>query len=151
MRIWVDADACPTVIRDILFRASKRTGIPLILVANTPLRVPDTPLVEFIHVKDGFDVADAEIVKRVQAGDLVITADIPLAAQVVEKDCVALDFRGTLTNSENVGDRLATRNLMDTLRGAGLDTGGPPPLGPKDRQVFAGKLDSFLTRNRSSL
>ena len=146
MKIWVDADACPAVIKDILFRAAERTGVQLTLVANHPLRVPPTHLITFLQVPAGADVADQEIVKRLSAGDLVITADIPLAAQVVEKGGHALNPRGELYSAENIGGRLDMRDFMDDLRSSGIDTGGPPALSQRDRQSFANKLDTVLTR-----
>jgi uncharacterized protein YaiI (UPF0178 family) len=146
MKIWVDADACPAVIKDILFRAAERTGVQMTLVANHPLRVPRTHLITFLQVVAGADVADQEIVKRLSAGDLVITADIPLAAQVVEKGGHALNPRGELYSAENIGGRLDMRDFMDDLRASGIDTGGPPALSQRDRQSFANKLDTILTR-----
>jgi hypothetical protein len=146
MKIWVDADACPLVIKDILFRAAERTGVQLILVANQPLRIPPSPCIKFLQVPSGLDVADNEIVKRLNAGDLVITGDIPLAAEVVEKGGLALNPRGELYSAENIRDRLSMRNFMDTLRGSGIDTGGPPALNKSDRQSFANNLDKLLTK-----
>lgn len=146
MKIWVDADACPAVIKDILFRAAERTGLPLTLVANHPLRIPRSPGIKFIQVAAGCDVADNEIVKRLSAGDLVITADIPLAAEVVEKGGHALNPRGEMYSAENIRERLNVRDFMDTLRASGIDTGGPPPLSQRDRQSFANHLDTILTR-----
>ncbi|MBO9469030.1 YaiI/YqxD family protein [Endozoicomonas sp. G2_2] len=146
MNIWVDADACPGVIKDILFRAARRTGMTLTLVANQPIRVPRSPNIAAIQVAAGFDVADNEIVKRVAAGDLVITADIPLAAEAVERGALALSPRGELYTHDNVKARLNMRDFMDSLRGAGVDTGGPPPLHPNDRHAFAQKLDQLLAK-----
>ena len=146
MKIWVDADACPAVIKDILFRAAERTGLVLTLVANHPLRIPASPRIKFIQVTSGSDVADNEIVKRLSAGDLVITADIPLAAEVVEKGGLALNPRGELYSVDNIRECLNIRDFMDNLRGDGIDTGGPPPLSQKDRQSFANNLDKLLTR-----
>ena len=146
MKIWVDADACPVVIREILFRAAERTGVKVILVANQPIRVPASPLIEFVQVSPGFDVADNEIVKRAASGDLVITADIPLAAEVMENGVHALNPRGELYSTETIRQRLGMRDFMDTLRASGIDTGGPPPLGKSDRQSFANHLDKMLTR-----
>jgi len=144
MKIWVDADACPVVIKDILFRAAKRTGVPLILVANQPVRVPPSPHIKMIQVAAGFDVADHEIVKRLCAGDLVITSDIPLAADAVEKGAYALSPRGEFYSADNIRARLNMRDFMDTLRASGIDTGGPPPLSQGDRQAFANHLDRLL-------
>lgn len=151
MKIWVDADACPAVIRDILFRAAERTGVQLTLVANQPVRIPPSRCIRFIQVGSGFDVADNEIVKRLGAGDLVITGDIPLAAEVIEKGAHALNPRGELYSADNIRARLNMRDFMDTLRASGIDTGGPPTLSQSDRKSFADHLDKFLTlhaRNR---
>jgi uncharacterized protein len=145
VKIWVDADACPVVIKEILFRAAQRTGIPLTLVANQPVRVPPSPVIKMLQVAHGFDVADNEIVKRVGAGDLVITSDIPLAAEVIEKGAVALSPRGELHTRDNIRGRLNMRDFLDTMRASGLDTGGPPPLSQSDRKAFAGHLDRLLT------
>ena len=146
MKIWVDADACPAVIKDILFRAAERTGVQLALVANQPVRIPPSRYIKFIQVASGFDVADNEIVKRLGAGDLVITSDIPLAAEVIDKGAVALNPRGELYTVDNIRARLNMRDFMDTLRGSGIDTGGPPALSQADRQSFANHLDKILTR-----
>ena len=150
MHIWVDADACPRVIKEILFRAADRTRTPVTLVANRSLRTPPSPYVDAIRVAGGFDVADSEIVQRVQEGDLVITADVPLAALVVERGGHVIDPRGQLLDADNVQERLTVRNLMDELRGAGVDTGGPPTIGHRDRQAFANQLDRFLTTHRTA-
>ena len=147
MKIWVDADACPVVIKDILFRAAERTGIELTLVANRSVRIPSSPCIQFIRVPSGLDVADNEIVKKLSAGDLVITSDIPLAAEVVEKGGYALNPRGELYSEENIKDRLSLRDFMDTLRASGVDTGGSPALSQSDRKYFANQLDKFLTRH----
>ena len=146
MKIWVDADACPVVIKEILFRAAERTGVQLTLVANQPVRIPPSRHIKFIQVTAGFDVADDEIVKRLGTGDLVITADIPLAAEAIEKGASALDPRGELYSIDNIRARLNMRDFMDTLRSSGIDTGGPPALGQADRQSFANQLDRILTR-----
>ena len=146
MEVWVDADACPVVIKEILFRAAQRTEVQLTLVANQILRIPPSPFVRLVRVTAGFDVADNEIVKRVKVGDLVITSDIPLAAEVVEKGAFALSPRGELYSDENIRDRLNMRDFMDTLRGSGIDTGGPAILSQSDRNAFANKLDQFLTK-----
>jgi uncharacterized protein YaiI (UPF0178 family) len=150
MRIWVDADACPNVIKEILFRASERTQVPLTLVANQPIRTPSSPLVRQMQVSTGFDEADRRIVELVTPGDLVITADIPLAAKVIEKGALALNPRGELYTEDNVRERLAMRNLMDELRGGGMITGGPAVLNQGDRQAFANALDRVLTKALSS-
>ncbi len=144
MHIWVDADACPTDIKDILYRAADREGIPLTLVANQPLRVPPSPYIKALQVAGGFDVADEEIVKQVRAGDLVITADIPLAAAVVEQGARAISPRGELYTEENVAQRLTMRNFMEELRNIGEATGGPPEFSRKDCQAFANQLDRLL-------
>lgn len=147
MQIWVDADACPVVIKEILFRAATRTGTMLTLVANQPMRVPASKFIKTVQVPPGFDVADNEIVKRLAAGDLVITADIPLAAEVIENGGHALNPRGDLYSTENIKATLNMRDFMDTMRGSGIDTsGGPPPLTQRDRQTFANNLDCFLVQ-----
>jgi len=146
MKIWVDADACPVVIKEILFRAAERTGIQLTLVANQPVRIPPSRHIRLLQVTAGFDVADDEIVRRVEGGDLVITSDIPLAAEVIEKGGYALTPRGELYTTENIRDRLNMRDFMDTLRASGIDTGGPPALSQGDRKSFADQLDKFITR-----
>lgn len=147
MEIWVDADACPVVIKEILFRASKRTGLQLSLVANQPIPVPKAPSIRMIQVPSGFDVADNEIVKRCREGDLVITADIPLAAEVIEKGSYALSPRGELFSQDNIRSRLTMRDFLDTLRASGIDTGGPSALSQSDRQQFANQLDNLLLKN----
>ena len=144
MHIWVDADACPTVIKDILFRAATRTEIPLTLVANQMLRVPPSPFIRSVQVPAGFDVADNEIVKRVTAGDLVITSDLPLAAEVIEKGGHVLSHRGEWYSAANIRPLLNMRDFMDNLRASGVQTGGPPPMSQTERQAFAGHLDRFL-------
>ena len=144
MHIWVDADACPTVIKDILFRAATRTKIPLTLVANQTLRVPPSPFIRSVQVPAGFDVADNEIVKRVVAGDLVITSDLPLAAEVIEKGGHVLSHRGEWYSAANIRPLLNMRDFMDNLRASGVQTGGPPPMSQTERQAFAGHLDRFL-------
>lgn len=146
MRIWVDADACPVVIKDILYKAADRTEVQLTLVANQKVQIPRSRFISFVQVASGFDVADNEIVKRLEAGDLVITGDIPLAADVIEKGGHALNPRGELYTVENIKARLNIRDFMDTLRGSGINTGGPPPLSNTDRKVFADHLDKLLTR-----
>ena len=147
MQIWIDADACPGVIKEVLFRAAQRTGVQLTLVANQFLRVPAAANISMIQVPQGFDVADNEIVKRAGAGDLVITSDIPLAAEVIDKGANVLSPRGEWYSTENIRARLNMRDFMDTLRSSGVDTGGPPALNQADRQAFANHLDSFLTRH----
>ncbi|MBU1566554.1 MAG: YaiI/YqxD family protein [Proteobacteria bacterium] len=147
MKIWVDADACPVAIKEILFRASERTGLLLTLVANQPIRVPPSPLIKFLRVASGFDVADNEIVKRLSAGDLVITGDIPLAAMVLAKGCHALNPRGEMYSPDTIKARLQMRDFMDTLRASGIDTGGPAAESRSDHKNFANQLDSFLRRH----
>ena len=151
MKIWVDADACPVVIKEILFRAAERTAVPLTLVANQALNIPPSRHISFIQVASGFDVADNEIVKRVAADDLVITSDIPLAAEVIEKRAYALTPRGEMYTAENIRARLNMRDFMESLRASGVDTGGPPALNHGDRQSFANQLDKILTRYARSL
>jgi uncharacterized protein len=148
MEIWVDADACPRPIKEILFRAAERCRLPLILVANQPLRTPPSPYIRSVRVGSGLDEADREIVRRVAPGDLVVTADIPLAAAVIDRGGVVLDPRGELLTADNIRERLTVRNLLDEMRGSGFEGGGPPALGPKDRQAFANRLDSLLARHR---
>ncbi len=149
MKIYVDADACPNVIKEILFRAAERLQIQLILVANQPVKAPPSKVVRTQQVSSGFDEADAWIEAQVQAGDLVITADIPLASAVIDKGGQALNPRGELYTADNVRQRLVMRDLMDQLRGTGMDVGGgPPPLTQQDRRAFAGELDRLLARQR---
>ncbi len=146
MKVWVDADACPVVIKEILFRAAERTKITTTLVANQFLRTPSSPYIKTITVASGFDVADSRIVHECEMGDLVITADIPLAALVVTKGAHALNPRGELYTEANIKERLAMRNLMDELRGNGIEIGGPAVFNLTDRQVFAAALDKFIAR-----
>ena len=146
MHIWVDADACPAVIKDILFRAAKRLRIPMTLVANKPLRTPPSCFIRTLQVPRGFDVADNEIAKHVEAGDLVITADIPLASDVIDRGAHALDPRGELYTVNNIRERLQMRNFMEELRASGVQTGGPATLDQADRKRFADQLDRFLSR-----
>ena len=146
MQIWVDADACPGVIKEILFRAATRHSLPLILVANQWLRVPPSPHIRSVQVPQGFDVADSHIVDQAAAGDLVITADIPLAALVIDKQAFALNPRGEFYSAENIRQLLDMRNFMDGLRSAGVETGGHAVFGARDTQAFANALDRALTR-----
>jgi len=146
MTIWVDADACPNVVRDILFRAAERTRIPLVLVANQPVRTPGSRYIRSVQVAAGADVADNEIVQRLEAGDLVITSDIPLASDVIDKGGLALSPRGELFTRDNIRARLNMRDFLDTLRGSGIQTGGPPALNQQDRQQFANQLDRWLAK-----
>ena len=152
MPIWVDADACPKVIKEILFRAADRTAVPITLVANRLLYTPSSPYISAIQVADGFDVADSEIVKRLEAGGLVITADIPLAAEIIENGGHALNPRGEMYCNENIRSLLNMRDFMETMRGSGVDTsGGPPPLSQSNRQAFANQLDRFLAAHADQM
>ena len=144
MQIWVDADACPKVIKEMLFRAAERTGVVVTLVANQPLVVPRLKNIRTLRVGSGFDVADNEIVRRMAIGDLVITADIPLAAEVIAKGGYALNPRGELYTTDNIKARLSMRDFMDSLRATGVETGGPASFSQSDRQLFANQLDRFL-------
>lgn len=146
MRIWIDADACPGVIKDILFRAAERLQIETILVANRLLRTPPSPFIRAVQVPAGFDVADAHIVEQVGEGDLVITADIPLASAVLGRKAHALNPRGELYTEANIAERLSMRNFLEELRGAGIQTGGPAAFSQADRQAFGAALDRFLAR-----
>lgn len=146
MNIWVDADSCPVVIKEILFRAAERAQITTTLLANHFVKTPPSKFIDFVQVGAGFDVADNEIVKRAVANDLVITADIPLAAEVVEKGCLALNPRGELYTESNIRQRLNIRDFMDTLRSSGIQTGGAPPISQADRQMFANNLDKLLAK-----
>ncbi|MBW1253332.1 YaiI/YqxD family protein [Pantoea allii] len=148
MFIWVDADACPNVIKDVLYRAADRTQTMVTFVANQFLRVPPSPWLRTLQVPAGFDVADNEIVKRVQVGDLVITADIPLAAEVIEKGAAALNPRGERYSPATIRERLTMRDFMDTMRASGVQTGGPAAMSPRDRQQFANELDSWLRQRQ---
>jgi len=147
MQIWVDADACPNVIKDVLFSTALRREVALILVANVPLAVPPSPLIRTVRVSSGFNEADKEITRLVGPGDLVITADIPLADAIVDKGAVGLNPRGELYTEENVKGLLRMRNLMEELRSGGMISGGQAPIGPKDKQAFTNQLDRFLTRS----
>jgi uncharacterized protein YaiI (UPF0178 family) len=147
MQIWVDADACPNVIKEILFRAAERVQTSLILVANKTLRTPVSRCISSILVGAGLNVADNAIVKGMESGDLVITADIPLASEVIGKGGYALNPRGEFYSKENIEERLTMRNFMDELRGSGVNTGGPATLNQKDRQAFANQLDRFLAKH----
>jgi len=146
MHIWVDADACPKVIKEILFRAATRTGISLTLVANQTLYVPPSPHIRSVQVPAGFDVADNEIVKRVVAGDLVITSDLPLAAEVIDKGAHVLSHRGEWYSAANIRPLLNMRDFMENLRASGVQTDGPPPMSQNDSRAFAGYLDRFLAK-----
>ena len=146
LRIWIDADACPQAIKEILFRTSRRLKIELILVANHSIRIPTSDLIRIITVGDGADIADRKIAELMQPGEIVITSDIPLAAIVVEKGGIGIGPRGELYDADRVASRLASRNLMEQLRSAGVETSGPKPLGQKDVQSFSNQLDRTLTR-----
>ncbi|WP_266182803.1 YaiI/YqxD family protein [Dyella humicola] len=149
-QIWVDADACPVAIKEILFRAAEREQIPVTLVANQWLRTPPSRLIRSIQVPAGLDVADNEIVQNVSADDLVVTQDIPLAALVIEKGGLAIHPRGELYTAETIAQRLGMRNFMEELRGAGIDTGGPAAFHARDKQAFANQLDRWLTQRRQA-
>jgi uncharacterized protein YaiI (UPF0178 family) len=146
MKIWVDADACPAVVKEILYRAAERVRVQVTLVSNQPLRTPPSPFIRALQVPRGFDVADDEIARRVERGDLVVTADIPLAAQAIERGAHALDPRGERFSPDTIRERLTMRDFMDGLRASGVQTGGPPPLAPSDRQRFANRLDRLLAQ-----
>ncbi|VVD59585.1 YaiI/YqxD family protein [Pandoraea eparura] len=150
MQVFVDADACPFAVKEILFRAARREEVLVTLVANQFLRTPPSPFIKAIQVPAGFDVADTRIVELVVLGDLVITADIPLAASVLNKGGLALDPRGNWFTRENIEERLSVRDMMDQLRNAGIETGGPAPFSPRDSKSFAAQLDRFLARHRAS-
>jgi uncharacterized protein YaiI (UPF0178 family) len=148
MHIWVDADACPVVIKQVLFKAAERTRTPMTLVANHSVSVPPSKVIKFLQVPQGFDVADNEIVRQLKPGDLVITSDIPLAAEVLENGGMALSPRGEMFTDEDIGARLNMRDFMDTMRGSGVVTGGPSALSQSDRQAFANHLDRLLAAVR---
>ena len=148
MTIWVDADACPVAVREILFRAAQRRQVAVTLVANQPMSTPGSRYIQALQVAPGFDVADNEIVRRCEVGDLVITSDIPLAAEVIDKGAHALSPRGERYDRETVRERLNMRDFMDTMRASGIHTGGPAALGQRERQDFANQLDRWLTKRR---
>jgi len=150
MQIWVDGDACPNAVKEILYRAAQRLRLPLTLVANHVLRTPPSPFIKSMLVPAGFNVADDRIVGLISAGDLVVTGDIPLAAAVLAKGAHALNPRGELYHPDTIAERLTMRNFMDELRGSGVETGGPAPLGPRDRQNFANQLDRLLASAANS-
>lgn len=150
MKIWVDADACPVAIKEILYRAAGRCRVEMVLVANQPLQTPRSPYITSLQVSGGFDVADQAIVERISAGDLVITADIPLAAEVIDKDAHALSPRGERYTADNIKGRLNLRDFMDTMRASGLHSGGPRPMNQADRQAFASQLDKLLAQSNHS-
>jgi uncharacterized protein YaiI (UPF0178 family) len=147
MKIWVDADACPNPIKEILFRAAERSGLALVLVANHEVRIKPSRHISFLRVSAGFDVADNEIVQRLAAGDLVITSDIPLAAEIIDRQALALSPRGELFSADNIKARLSMRDLLESLRSSGIDTGGQAPLNHGDRKAFADQLDRIITRH----
>jgi uncharacterized protein YaiI (UPF0178 family) len=149
-QIWVDADACPVAIKEILFRAAEREQVQVTLVANQYLRTPPSRYIRSVQVPSGFDVADNEIVQHVVAGDLVVTQDIPLAALVIEKGALAIHPRGELYTPETIAQRLSMRNFLDELRGSGVDTGGPAAFHPRDKLAFANQLDRWLTQKRQT-
>ena len=149
-QIWVDADACPVAIKDILFRAAEREQIALTLVANQHLRTPPSRFIRTLQVAGGFDVADDAIAARAGAGDLVVTQDIPLAARVIANGALAIDPRGELHTPDTIAQRLGMRDFMEELRGAGVDTGGPAAFHARDRQAFANQLDQWLTQRRQA-
>ena len=148
MKIWVDADACPVAIKEILYRVANRTGIELTLIANQMLRVPPSPWIKALQVPSGFDVADQRIVQEAAAGDVVVTADVPLAALVVANGAWVIDPRGELLDKGNIQERLSMRNFMESLRNSGVDTGGPSALSTADKQAFANQLDRLLVKIR---
>lgn len=148
MQIWVDADACPNVIKEVLFRAADRTQTQVTLVANQTIKVPPSRFIRTLRVSAGFDVADNEIVQRVEVGDLVITADIPLASEVIEKGGIALNPRGERYTPDTIRERLNMRDFMDTMRASGIQTGGPSTLNQRDRQQFANELDKWLQQSK---
>jgi uncharacterized protein len=148
LAIWVDADACPVVVKEIIFRAAIRTETQTTLVANSFIKVPSSKYITFLQVPQGFDVADNEIVRRADEGDLVITADIPLAAEVMEKGAIALNPRGERYSDDTIKQTLNLRDFMDTMRSSGEHTGGPPPLNQSNRQAFANELDKYLAQQK---
>lgn len=150
MKIWVDADACPQEVKEILYKAAERLGVPTTLVANMKLRTPDVPSLSTIRVPGGPDAADAYIIEHLAAGDFVITADVPFVAKAVEKGALAIDPRGEVYTEENAGERLSLRNFMMEMRSGGLVQGGPPPMAAADRRKFAAALDRELTRRKGS-
>lgn len=147
MQIWVDADACPVVIKEILFRAAKRVEVKTTLVANQELQVPGSDFIDTVQVRSGLDVADNYIVQHLSPGDLVVTADIPLAAAAIEKGAFALNPRGEFYSEGNIRERLSMRNFLDELRSSGVETGGPAAFSRRDREAFANQLDQFLRKH----
>jgi uncharacterized protein YaiI (UPF0178 family) len=151
MKIWVDGDSCPAVIREILYKAAARTTSELIFVANRRINIPNKPYIQFLLVQSGLDVADDTIVEKMHADDLIITSDIPLAARVIDKGGLAISSRGDIYSADNIRQKLSTRNFMDELRSSGVETGGPSSLSKKDIQKFANALDQTLTRHNNKL
>ena len=147
MQIWVDADACPVVVKEMLYRAAMKRKVTTIFVANQPLRTPKSPFLKTVRVGAGFDVADDYITEQVSEGDLVVTQDIPLAADVIAKNAHALNPRGSMYTKDNIGQRLSVRNFLEDVRSSGIQTGGPPPISAQDKQAFGNSLDRFLTQN----
>ena len=146
MKIWIDADACPKIVKEVVFKSSSRLNLPVCLVANKYLNVPLSPLITFVKVELGADVADNYIVAHCENTDLVITADIPLASQIVAKDAIAINPRGEVYTEDNICEALSMRNFMQDLRDSGMSTSGPPPLGPKDKENFTNSLNRILTQ-----
>ncbi len=146
MKVWIDADACPKMVKEIIFKASARLKVKVCLVANSYMQIPSSPYISLIQVDKGADVADFYIVEHLESNDLVITADIPLASAVVEKNATAINPRGEIYTEENISERLSMRNFMQELRDSGIDTGGPPPLNAKDKEKFANAFDRIMTK-----
>lgn len=146
MKIWVDADACPVAIKKILFRASIRTGVKVTLIANQNIHIPKSPHIKLIQVSSGFDVADKEIIKRMDPGDLVVTSDIPLAADAIDKEGYVLSPRGERFTKDNIGARLNMRDFLESMRASGVETGGPSALNQSDRKAFSDQLDKLLSQ-----
>lgn len=146
MKVWIDADACPKMVKEIIFKASSRLKVDVVLVANSYMQIPMSPHISLIQVEKGADMADFYIVEHLEASDLVITADIPLASAVVEKNATAINPRGEIYTEENISERLSVRNFMQDLRDSGIDTGGPPPLNAKDKEKFANAFDRIMTK-----
>ncbi len=145
-KIWIDADACPKVIKEVVFKTCARTGVAVTLVANSYMAIPHSPLIRLIQVEQGADVADSYIVENLDEHDIIITADIPLAALVVDKGALAINPRGELYTEENISERLSMRDFMQDLRDSGMQTGGPAPFGPKDKESFANSLNKIITK-----
>tara|TARA_B100001971_G_scaffold84647_1_gene78113 strand:+ start:223314 stop:223763 length:450 start_codon:yes stop_codon:yes gene_type:complete len=146
MKVWIDADACPRMVKELIFKASFRLKVDVCLVANSYMQIPQAPNISLIQVEKGDDMADFYIVEHLSANDLVVTADIPLASLVVEKDATAINPRGEIYTEENIRERLSVRNFMQELRDSGVETGGPPPLGAKDKEQFANAFDRIMTK-----